>query len=630
MSRRVLRHDPWGTRWLSARTRLRACAALVGLVVLAALTVCVERVALAGPASPLGVAAFAASGALGPAAGSGLGEGSNGMVQLEVVPDRAFYTPGQSVALRVEAPQGFSPELDARVYVEISHLTEIVARLSEPVGTGTSWTFWWQPPPEPAGYGLAAWIERGGLRVAYGESAFDVALRWTDQPRYGFLSEFGTWDEAREREVFARMNRLHLNGLQFYDWQYRHEQLVPPSEEFTDSLGRRLMVASIEGRIRLAREYGMAPMAYTAIYASSPSFYVDYKDWALRDAGGKPVDFGNGYLILMNPSRGFGWHDHLLDQFRRVLERFDFDGIHVDQYGYPQVAYDHRGQSVVVAQAFRDFIDDAKRLLSEEFDRNTITFNSETNWPAAVMARSRYDFNYVEVWSPYDTYGDIEWIIREAYVNSGGKPTVIAAYVAPEYEATVRLLNAVIFASGGTHIEMGEGDGMLADPYFPKFRKVSSSLWQAQVKAYDFIVRYKEWLHGPREMLSASALVRVGGEAVPDRPEPGKVHAVFARLLAAGDAEGQEGARYVLSLINFTSAPTVAWTAQQPEPEVLEQVPVSITLRHKPRAVWVASPDGDSAAAVRLSHTATPLAEGGFEVSFTVPRLHYWTVVVLE
>ena len=93
---------------------------------------------------------------------------------------------------------------------------------------------------------------------------------------------------------------------------------------------------------------------------------------------------------------------------------------------------------------------------------------------------SEYDFNYVEVWPPYVSYGDIEWIIREAYANSRGKPTVIAAYVDPEQEATVRLLNAIIFANGGTHIEMGEGDGMLADPYFPKFRRVSPSLWQAR------------------------------------------------------------------------------------------------------------------------------------------------------
>src|SRR5690606_4978785 len=156
---------------------------------------------------------------------------------------------------------------------------------------------------------------------------------------------------------------------------------------------------------------------------------------ALRDANGKALDFSNGYLMLMNPSRGSGWHDHLLDQFRLTLERFDFQGIHVDQYGYPRVAYDHRGQTVVLAQAFRNFIDDAKTFLRPRFELNTTTFNSVTNWPAAVMAKSAYDFNYVEVWSPYDTYWDIEWIIREAYANSGGKPTVIAAYVQPEDEA---------------------------------------------------------------------------------------------------------------------------------------------------------------------------------------------------
>lgn len=559
-------------------------------------------------------------------------EGSQEVSTLEVVPGRVFYAPGESVVVHVEAPRGFTAPPGASVHLEIVRLTQVVARLTQAADDRTSWTFSWDPPEEPAGYGLAAWIESGGVKTAYGESALDVARRWTDQPRYGFLSEFDAWDEAKDREAFKLMRRLHLNGLQFYDWQYRHEELVPPTKEFTDSLGRGLTVDSIEGRIRLAREHGMAPMAYTAIYAASPAFYVDHKDWALRDANGKALDFGDGYLVLMNPSRGSPWRDHLLDQFRRTLERFDFQGIHVDQYGYPRVAYDHRGRTVVMAQAFRNFIDDAKRALSQEFDRNTITFNSVTNWPAAVMARSDYDFNYVEVWPPYVTYGDVEWIIREAYVNSGGKATVIAAYVEPEYEATVRLLNAVIFANGGTHIEMGEGDGMLADPYFPKFRRVSPSLWQAQVKAYDFIVRYKEWLYGPREVLDAHQLVQIDGTAPPQRPEAGRIHAVLTRLLDPGSAaEGAGGGKgIVLSLINFTSASTVEWTAYQPEPELLEEVRVAVTLEHAPKAVWGASPDGGSAAVTKLSHTTTSLPEGGFEVSFTVPRLHYWTVVVLE
>lgn len=545
--------------------------------------------------------------------------------ELVVALDRAVYAPGERVRVRLEAGPGFTAAPADAAYLEITHLTEVVARLHGSRTDG-GWEFVWQPPPKPAGYGLAAWIEREGEIAAYGESAFDVAGTWTEQPRYGFVCEFGEWDEEKERAAFAKMNRLHLNGLQFYDWQYRHEALVPPGERFTDSLGRELLLSSIEKKIALAREHGMAPMAYAAIYAASASFYLDHRDWAIYDASGKVIDFGDGYLYLMNPARGSGWHDHLINEFRSVLSRLDFEGIHVDQYGYPRVAYDRQGRMIVMARAFREFIDDAKAALSKEFDRNTITFNSVTNWPAAVMAPSAYDFNYVEVWPPYVGYGDIERIIREAYDLSGGKATVIAAYVDPEAEATVRLLNAVIFANGGTHIEMGEGDGMLADPYFPKFRRVSPSLWRAQVRAYDFIVRYKEWLYGPREVLDAAGRVTVGGEPVPARPEAGKVHAVLHRV-AAGDGGSR---RYVLSLINFTAAASVEWRAHQPEPPVIKNVPVRVTVDARPGAVWIASPDNPSARAERIPFEVKSTGDGTFAVSFVVPRLHYWTVAVVE
>ena len=33
------------------------------------------------------------------------------------------------------------------------------------------------------------------------------------------------------------MNRLHLNGVQFYDWQYRHEELVPPTRAVSRLIG---------------------------------------------------------------------------------------------------------------------------------------------------------------------------------------------------------------------------------------------------------------------------------------------------------------------------------------------------------------------------------------------------------
>src|SRR5690625_5074916 len=97
---------------------------------------------------------------------------------------------------------------------------------------------------------------------------------------------------------------------------------------------------------------------------------------------------------------------------------------------------------------FRHFLDDMRARLERRSDRHTLVVNAVTYWRAALVAGSGVDFNYVEVWTPYDTYGDIETIITGAYEASRGKATVIAAYVDPAEEATVRLLNAVIAAHG--------------------------------------------------------------------------------------------------------------------------------------------------------------------------------------
>src|SRR5690606_7712910 len=123
--------------------------------------------------------------------------------EVVVTLDRASYAPGQKVTVRVEPADGFAATPGDGARPEIGHLTQVVAEL---VGAedGSGWTFVWDPPAKPAGYGLVAWVERDGKPVAYGESALDVAVDWTEQPRYGFVSEFGAWDEAKERAAFAK------------------------------------------------------------------------------------------------------------------------------------------------------------------------------------------------------------------------------------------------------------------------------------------------------------------------------------------------------------------------------------------------------------------------------------------
>ena len=90
--------------------------------------------------------------------------------------------------------------------------------------------------------------------------------------------------------------RYHVNGLQFYDWQYRHETLLPPSDPYTDLLGRRMSLATVERLIEAAHARNIAAMPYTAIYGASPAFYRAHPDWALLQATGEPFEFADGHI----------------------------------------------------------------------------------------------------------------------------------------------------------------------------------------------------------------------------------------------------------------------------------------------------------------------------------------------
>jgi dextranase len=144
-------------------------------------------------------------------------------------------------------------------------------------------------------------------------TAFDVLSSWTDFPRYGFLTDFSA-SRADPEPVLEKLTRFHINGLQFYDWQYRHDQLLAPSEEYIDLLGREMSLASLRKLVDAAHQHGMATMPYLAIYAASADFWRTHPDWALYDEAGNPIAFGENFLGLMDPSTGSSWSQHLLSE----------------------------------------------------------------------------------------------------------------------------------------------------------------------------------------------------------------------------------------------------------------------------------------------------------------------------
>jgi dextranase len=526
--------------------------------------------------------------------------------------DKAFFRPGEPATFTVTASDG------ARVVAVVTHLLDEVAQIEAPLQDGRASLRWDPPADAPRGYGLQARVlDAAGNEIAVASAAFDVLDHWLQAPRYGFLSEFGPERDNAEATM-AWAARYHINGLQFYDWQYRHEQLVPPEDPYTDPLGRRLSLETVTRLIDAAHARNIAAMPYTAIYGATPAFYEQHPDWALFQADGVPFDFGDGFLKIMNPTPGSPWADHLLDQFAQVLDQTAFDGIHLDQYGAPKTGRDNAGEPVDLAEVFPAFIDQAARVVRERREGGAMIFNAVGNWPVETVAPSDQDVVYIEVWPPYRDFLDLHAIIAQAQTLGGGKPVIIAAYIHPNNAHNVRLANAVIFGSGAYHLELGEPGAMLADPYFPKFGEMNDDMQRVMQRIYDFVVRYEEVLGIGTQ---AATEARAGALAIEGVKTDGTLSKNRVAVIVR---EGDE--RETFSLVNFMGLAHGKWLEtlfQGPEP--LRDLAVTLAVERPVERVWLASPDGDD-----LSPQTVTFEVNDGAIRFTVPSLDYWTMIVVE
>ncbi|RMD64587.1 hypothetical protein D6833_04210, partial [Candidatus Parcubacteria bacterium] len=380
---------------------------------------------------------------------------------LDVYPHKAWYRPGERVQIHVYLASSEADALQGRLQARVLFLTEEVRHEIMPVvvpgpGIHKYEVNLYLPSERPRGYGVEiSFLDDSGHRVDQRWTALDVLNRWTEAPRYGFVSDF-----PPERSDIAEMTewllRYHINALQFYDWMYRHDTLLPPEDVYTDPLGRVLSRRTIKAMIAAATERRIASLAYVAVYAASVPFWQTHQDWALYDAQGAPIPFGKEFLYIMNPGPDSPWTAHLLAQMTEAVRAMGFDGVHLDQYGEPKEGFDANGQHVDMAQALAAFIHATKKHLQAQSVASTVIFNAVNNWPIEQAAPAPQDVVYIELWPPHVHFRDLRSLIKAARQKSGGKPVVLAAYMSPSYPHNVRLMNAIIFASGGAHIELGE------------------------------------------------------------------------------------------------------------------------------------------------------------------------------
>ncbi|MGN0233371.1 MAG: glycoside hydrolase family 66 protein [Bacteroidaceae bacterium] len=550
---------------------------------------------------------------------------------LEVSTDSACYHPGSTVKFK------HNGSAIMRARVRYMHLGEVLYEEDLP---GVEWT-WKTPSEDFKGYMVQVYQTSAGQETIRATIAVDVSSDWKKFPRYGFVADFGS---SKTASVTAKemdwLNRCHINGVQFQDWHYKHHwpwggtKEGVPLETYTDIANRTIYTSSVENYIKAQHDRGMKSIFYNLCYGALSDAVEDgvsntcflYTDAAHtnRDCHKLPSSWKSD-IYVVNPGMTT-WTYYMNKRIAEVYDHLDFDGFQIDQLGYRGTLYNISGEEVDIPSGFATFI----RAVKAKFPDKRLIMNAVGSYGTKEIAGTRkMDFLYNEVWDGEKNYADL-YNILENNRKLGGDTlqTVFAAYMNYNLDNTqfnlpgVTMADAVMFALGGSHLELG-GDHMLCREYFPYSSvSMSDALKKRITWYYDFMTAYENLLRDGGTLNTSASLVPTdtSGEVSINgwAPQLGGVTTI---------AREKEGCT-VLHFLNFISANSLSWRdmdGTMPAATTKTNIPLRMSYAQPVKHIYVATPDKLGGAMNELDFTQT-----GGTLTFTLPYLNYWTMVVIQ
>lgn len=569
---------------------------------------------------------------------------------LDVTTDKACYAPGQTVTFKAVGT------MPAYTNIRYRHGSAVVetARL-----TSSSWT--WRPPTaDYQGYMAELFTTAAdGTETIVGTIAVDVSSQWTRFPRYGFVADFDNYNNTVDKNAnikteMAYLNRLHINGVQFQDWQWMHHKPVKFNADgsltqwYQDISNRWVGVEYVKNYIAEQHKYGMKSIFYDLCFGAWKDADKDgvKPEWALlkKDAAGRfsqdyhglPSSWASN-IYLQNPGNE-GWISYMKDRCDEVYKKFGFDGFQVDQLGNRGEVFDCNHKKVELDKAYEPFLAAMKTAYPEK----TLVMNAVSGFGTDYIVKANVDFCYNEVWgngngyggAPEQNFANLYDIIKENdKCSNQQRSTVFAAYInydkagndnRPDTKVNtpgVLLADAVMFALGGSHLEIG--DHMLTREYFPAAPlQMDAELKQRLVHYYDFLTAYQNLLRGTsldQSELKAEVSTSASDVAITAWPPKAHTMTTFAKRIEDKD---------VVHFLNFTNTDDLSWrdvNGTRPAPTLKTDIPVTVKVARPVGKLWVASPDIDGGAVKELS-----FSQNGSDLSFVLPSVEYWTMAVVE
>lgn len=565
------------------------------------------------------------------------------------------YSPGTDVTINADVvnPQAVTEDNET-LTLSFTHDgvavgTDETATVSLAPGQMENFALTWDPPDTNyQGYLVEATLtDVNGHVLDNAYTAVDVSSSWAKFPRYGFVTNFG--DNYLQTLITNRLDLYHLDGIQFYDWEWKaHVPLAgtvsDPASSWVNIDGNTNYMHSIDTLISNVHADSAVAMSYNLIYGAWAGYGQDgsgvnyewglwYNDNCTDQANDSLPDppFATTNLYVFDPGNT-AWQDYLFGQEKDADEVYGFDGWQDDQFGPLGTTYTCGGTNVDPETEFDGFLTNSYNALG-----GNLVFNAVGQYGQEEIADNPdLTFLYTECWpaNGQTTYDNLQTTIQNNNTwSDGSKATVLAAYpdqdYANDFSSTdpgffntpgVLYEDAAIFASGGDHIELGDVDHMLDAPdYLNNNLYMSAQLQQAMVNYYNFLTAYEDLLRDG-ETLNSNTI------DLPDGPSSSTNGSAGTVWTFASSTSGTDVLQFI-NLLNLTSTDWMDTDANQPAPTVRDNVEVKYyyTSSESPVSVYMASPDVDGGAAQSLSFT-TGTDSGGKYVEFTMPSLDYWNM----
>ena len=385
--------------------------------------------------------------------------------------DKSTHEPGTQATITAETSS------EGTVHFSVSHLGTEVASGEAPItDEAATWTYT-TPSEDNQGYLVTA----TGGDGTHAETAIDASTSWTRFPRMGYVSHFkptapadittGTSYESylslTPSEYIAKLSQdYHIDTLQYYDWQYRHDQPVATGD-----------------------------------------FAEKWPLWWVNTPEGTPKPENHMTMVNVNTQ---GWRDYITDQYVTQKDTFGFDGTHIDTLGQT-VKKDASSNSV-------DLTDGLTALVNETASKTgTATgINLPDGAGTDKIGPSSASYIYTELWDHNETNQQVASYLQGARDKSANKPQIVAAYannydpaswvadpsdsnkqihpqVTPDEGTRIEAESDQASVSGGAHILSGDDSasgGAYAGDFSAGGSTVTFTIDAGQGGTFTFTTRY--------------------------------------------------------------------------------------------------------------------------------------------